>query len=123
MADNNVQESLQALSHVDGFVSAAIAHGESGMPLGTIGGNEHFNIDIAVAANSEVVRAKLNTMKALHLDGTIEDILITLDTQYHLIRPLAENPVIFIYLAVERDKSNLALARFQLSSVEQNLKI
>lgn len=39
------------------------------------------NLEIAAASNTEVVRAKLKTMKALNLQDNIEDILITLNRQ------------------------------------------
>jgi hypothetical protein len=120
---DNLKESLQKLKDIDGFVAAAIAHGESGMALGTIGGGSAFNIDVAVAANSEVIRAKNKAMKALNLDESIEDILITLDSQYHLIRPMADNPIVFIYLALSRSNANLAMARFKLDQIEKNLTI
>lgn len=120
---DNLKESLQKLKEIDGFIAAAIAHGESGMALGTIGGSGGFNIDVAVAANSEVVRAKNKAMKALKIDGSIEDILITLDSQYHLIRPTTNNPIVFIYLALSRSNSNLAMARFKLGQIEKDLKI
>ena len=119
----NVQESLKQLKEIDGFIAAAVAHGESGMALGTEGGGAAFDIEIAVAANSEVVRAKNKAMSALKLNGSIEDILITLDTQYHLIRPKADNPIVFIYLAVDRKSANLALARLKLASIEKSLTI
>ena len=48
------------------------------------------------------MRAKRKTMKALNLKDTIEDILITLGKQYHLIRPLASNDALFIYLVLDK---------------------
>ena len=58
------------------------------MALGVAGGDRNFDLTVAAAANTEVVRAKLRTMEMLGLRENIEDVLITLDSQYHLIRPL-----------------------------------
>jgi hypothetical protein len=40
-------------------------------------------------------------MKSLNLKDEIEDILITLGRQYHVIRPVSKSPGLFIYLASE----------------------
>lgn len=119
----NIDESLKELQKITGFVAAAIGHAESGMAMGTLSNDSRFNIDIAVATNTEVVKAKLKAMQALQLGGAIEDILITLDKQYHIIRPLSGNPTVFFYLALDRDSSNLAIARFKLAEVEKKIQI
>ena len=67
------------------------------------------------------MRAKLKTIKSLGLDDTIDDILITLSSQYHIIRPLAATPEVFIYLVLDRAKANLALARLKVKSSDAQL--
>jgi hypothetical protein len=96
------------------------------MPLGTLGGGKYLDLDLAGAGNTEVVRAKMRTMQSLGLNDMIEDILITLGKQYHLIRLMtnsdgAQN--MFLYLALDRSKANLALARHQLKRIEGDLVI
>ena len=82
-----------------------------------------FDLEAAGASNAEVVRAKSAAMKALGLDDAIEDILYTLGGQYHLIRPLTSNPSIFVYVALDRNSSNLDMARLSMKNVEGNLKV
>ncbi len=59
----------------------------------------------------------------MNLKDTIEDILITLHGQYHLIRPLSSNDALFIYLVLDKTRGNLAMARHQLSAIEKDLTI
>jgi hypothetical protein len=70
-----------------------------------------------------VVRAKLKTMRSLGLPDKIDDILITLTKQYHLLRPLSSNESLFIYCALDKTKANLALARHQVTQAEKDLVV
>lgn len=117
----NAKEALGKLAELEGFIGACIVDSNSGMMLGSIGSGGELNLELAAAGNTEVVRAKRKTMKSLNLSDPIEDILITLGKQYHLLRPLAANDALFIYVALYRNKANLALARHQLSAVERDL--
>lgn len=119
----NIDATLKALGKINGFIAAAIVDTESGMTLGTIGGGDSFDIEVAAAANRDVVVAKLAAASALGLPDAIDDILITLTSQYHLIRPMTNQPTIFIYVALDRAQANLALARRSVVEIEKNLKV
>jgi hypothetical protein len=118
------KEALSKLVEVEGFIGACIVDSNSGMMLGAVGGVAGgLNLELAAAGNTEVVRSKRKTMKTLNLNDPIEDILITLHRQYHLIRPLTSNDALFIYLALDRGRANLALARHHLSVAEKDLVV
>lgn len=114
-----IDESLRSLMALDGSVAACLVDFNTGMALGKVG--TVVDLDIAAAGNAEAVRANLKTVKALKLDDTIEDILITLDSQYHIIRPLATKAGLFVYVVLDKAKADLALARCRTTEVESNL--
>jgi len=118
---SNTQESLDSLLAIDGAMCCALVDANSGMMLGQAGTG--LDLELAAAGNTEVVRAKMKTMKSLKLEDEIEDILITLGKHYHIIRPVAANAGLFIYLVLDKSRSNLALARRKTAEVESLLTV
>jgi hypothetical protein len=116
----NVKESIEKIMELDGAIGACIVDSSSGMVLGSVG-NGQVNLEVAAAGNTEVVRAKRKSIKALDLKDGIEDILITLGKQYHVIRPLATNDALFIYAVLDKNRSNLALARHTLGQIDKGI--
>ena len=106
--------------NVDGALAAAVVDYSSGMLLAG-GGSPSIDLEIAAAGNTEVMRAKNKTMQMLGLKDEIEDILMTLGTQYHLLRPLPRPDGLFLYSVLDRSKANLALARRSLINAERNM--
>jgi hypothetical protein len=121
----DIEPALKSAMDIDGALGAALVDYESGMALGSLGGDRYLDLDVAAAGNTEVIRATLRSMQSLDLTDGIEDILITLGRQYHLIRLLTTNRsgTLFMYLALDRGKANLAMARYQLRQIENALAI
>jgi hypothetical protein len=100
-------------SEMPGFMAASLVDLESGMTLGLKSVRPDFDLAAASAYNSEMVKQKLKIMKALNLKTTLEDMLITLGEQIHVIKMVGTST--FIYLVVDRSASNLAIVRNVLS--------
>ncbi|MEV7321702.1 hypothetical protein [Streptomyces sp. NPDC093970] len=120
----NIETTLKEAMSIDGALGVALVDYESGMSLGALGGGPQLDLELAAAGNTEVVRAKQRTLKSIGLEDEIEDILITLGGQYHLIRPLTSvGGSLFLYLALDRTRGNLALARHKLKGLESELEV
>ncbi|MFB7454246.1 hypothetical protein [Streptomyces sp. NPDC056194] len=121
----NTETSLKEAATIEGAIGAALVDYTSGMALGTIGGGNGLDLNVAAAANTDVVRAKVRAMELLGLNEEIEDILITLGSQYHLLRLLKGrgNAGLFLYLALDKNRANLAMARHQLKKIEAELEV
>ncbi|KQQ62667.1 hypothetical protein [Microbacterium sp. Leaf320] len=108
------QDELNALiqqiaDDINGFIGASVVDVESGLPLATKSVRPDFDLDVASAYNSEMVKNKRKTIEALRLGATLEDMLLTLDTQLHLLKMVDADT--FLYLAADRQVTNLALLR------------
>ncbi|WP_028313032.1 hypothetical protein [Derxia gummosa] len=114
-----INESLQGLLKTDGALCAALVDYGSGMMLGSAGSG--LDLELAAAGNTEVMRAKMKTMELLRIDDQIEDFLITLGRQYHLLRPVVAKKGVFMYFVLDRARANLALARRALVDAESAL--
>jgi len=127
MQKQKVQESLNAALAIDGALGIALGDWNSGMCLGFKGTDTpafpERNLEMAVATTTEVIRAKMRVLEAVGVKEDIEEILIVLKTQYHLVRLVQSVRGLFFYLAMDRDKGNLALARMKLDQVAKQLVI
>jgi predicted regulator of Ras-like GTPase activity (Roadblock/LC7/MglB family) len=113
---------ISEVNELQGFIGACLVDSDTGLMLASEGGGK-LDLEAASALNTQVVKAKLAAIEALKLDDQIEDILISLGKQYHLIRPLAKNPTMFLYTALDRKTANLGMARIKVKAIESNLKV
>ncbi|MGW0352884.1 hypothetical protein ACWDXV_01655 [Nocardia nova] len=122
---SNLDLALKEMMAIDGALGASVVDYNSGMSLGMLGSSKALDLQVAGAGNTEVVRAKLRTIEQLGLNEEIEDILISLSTQYHIIRPMTgrNSKGLFLYLALDRGRANLALARHRLRGIEEDLEV
>lgn len=119
MAD--IEESLEKVMSVEGAIAVALIDSKTGSVLGKIG--DDFDFKAAGIGNTELIRSTQKTLRDLQLDDTTEDILITLGRHYHIIRPVACEPDLFLYLVLDKSHTNLAVARLLTANVESEMFI
>jgi hypothetical protein len=119
-SEKQIQDTFERIAgDIPGFIAASLVDLESGMTLGARSVRPDFDLTAASAYNSEMVKQKLKIMKALNLRTTLEDMLLTLGDQIHLIKLVT--PSTFIYLAADRGSSNLAIVRNSVLKHAQTL--
>jgi hypothetical protein len=113
-SEKQIQETFDRVaSDLPGFIGASLVDLESGMTLGARSMRSDFDLTAASAYNSELVKQKQKVMKALKLNTTLEDIILTLGDQIHMIKLVS--PTAFVYLAADRSVANLAIVRNALA--------
>ncbi|GEJ32020.1 conserved hypothetical protein [Flavobacterium psychrophilum] len=106
--------------NVSGFIAVAITEIKSGVSYYSLSADKNFDPELAAAFNLEVVKAKLNAINALGLNQSIDDILINLSSQIHII-DISENNEYFIYLAVDASKANLGMTKALLNKYKKEI--
>ncbi|MEZ5412330.1 MAG: hypothetical protein R2761_30130 [Acidimicrobiales bacterium] len=115
LSEQQIVNTMQQIAaDLPGFLAASLVDLDSGMTLGVYSKDASFDLNSASAFNSEMVKQKLKIISVLGVEGTLEDMLLTLTEQIHLIRLI--NPGTFLYLAADRSMSNLAMVRNAVSA-------
>jgi hypothetical protein len=113
-SEKQIVDAFDKISNdMPGYMAASLVDLESGMTLGLKSVRPDFDLAAASAYNSEMVKQKLKIMRALNLKTTLDDMLITLGDQIHVIKMVGQSA--FIYLVVDRSASNLAIVRNALN--------
>ena len=113
---------ITATSDIAGFIGACLVDSDSGLMLTSEGGGK-IDMEAAAALNTQVVKAKMQAIESLGLQDGIEDILITMGKQLHMIRPLEKAPSVFLYVALDKKTANLGMARMQVKKIESGLSL
>lgn len=121
----SVDYALQKLSTLSGFISAALVDSRTGSILGMRKSGQHqdFKIEVAASGNSRVMVEKSKMLRELGLNDHIEDILIVLGQQYHVIHPIIDDGEVFLYCILERNKTNILHVRDQMRIISSQVNI
>lgn len=122
VANDRFKRALDAVMDLDGALGVVLVDASSGSSIYKVGGGPGLDLDRAAVGNSKMVGAKRETITSLGLDDTLEEILITLPEQYHLLHWVSNEPSQFLYFVLDREGANLAVARQRLASAAGKLK-
>ncbi|MGO4771530.1 hypothetical protein ACEN2I_07685 [Flavobacterium sp. W22_SRS_FK3] len=120
MSDFLKQFGDEIKKNIPGYVAVAVTEIKSGISYFSDSSLDGFDPELASAFNLEVVKAKLNAISALGLDQSIDDIMITLTNQIHII-DISENNEYFIYLAVDSNNANLGMTKALLNKYKKEI--
>lgn len=114
-----LKEIVQTLAALEGVIAVAIVDYESGMIMASKVNRTDFDLEVYAATGSNIIGAKIRTIKMLDNDDYIHDIVISMTTQYHLLCPCSQKANMFIYMVLDREKGNLSSSRRTLFQAEK----
>jgi len=120
MSDFLQQFGDEVKKNIPGYIAVAVTEIKSGISYYSDSSVASFDPELASAFNLEVVKAKLNAISALGLEQNIDDIMISLTNQIHII-DISENNEYFIYLAVDSNKANLGMTKALLNKFKKDI--
>ena len=120
MSDFLKQFGEDVKKNVPGFIAVSVAEIQSGISYFSLSVVSDFDPELASSFNLEVVKAKMNAISVLGLKQSIDNIMITLTSQIHII-DISDNGEYFIYLAVDSSKANLGMTKALLNKYKKEI--
>ncbi|WP_449062350.1 roadblock/LC7 domain-containing protein [Planomonospora algeriensis] len=120
-----IEECLTEVMAIPGALDAILIDQTSGMAVAIGGGSRHLDAEKSAAGLSGALQATLDGLAATSPTGTarVNEMIITADDGHHLLKPLEtvfDGPLV-IYVRLDPDRSNLALARHRLQALSGRL--
>lgn len=120
----SVKDALEKIINIEGALATSIVDSSNGFMLDARAkANGTIDLEYASAGNTELYHAKQKIMRALNINESIEDFLITMETQYHILMPIPQIGGVFIYFVMSKEHGTLALARRQLHDIALKIKL
>ncbi|GAA0895560.1 MULTISPECIES: hypothetical protein [Streptomyces violaceusniger group] len=122
----DIQESLREMMECEGALAASLVDYLSRITLGAVQTAQGPDLEKVAYGDTDVLRAKLSTLELLgYSPERLEDIVVTLDTEYHLIRPISQRASqgVFLYLVADRARADLDSARTTMRDVALRLDV
>ncbi|KIQ65332.1 hypothetical protein TR51_15480 [Kitasatospora griseola] len=121
-----IEECLAEAMGITGALGVSLVDWTNGLAIGTAGQGPDGDHEVGAADATELARAVTQTPSFADPDSgapPAEDVIVTSAGNYHLIRfvPAAFDANVFLYLRLDRDHANLAMARLRLAAIADRL--
>jgi len=107
---------------VDGLLGCAVVDGTTGLVLARESRNDNgIEMDLAAAACAQVLRAHRHAAHSMGLGDQVDEIITSAGQRQQVIRTVSRHPELFLVVLLDKQHTNLALARYQLMELEREL--
>ncbi len=116
------RQALSTLLKLDGLLGCALVDAASGLVLAHEALDPSaLDMELGGAACAQVLAAHRDSARAMGLVDPIDEVITTAGARHVLIRALQRHAGLVLVAVLEKHRTNLALARFQLLEVERGL--
>ena len=116
------RQALSSLLKLDGLLGCALVDASTGFVLAHEARDEQpLDMELAAAAATQMLRSQKESARRMGLVESVDEIIVTAGARHVLIRAMQRHAEMFIVALLEKHRTNLALARFQLLEVDRSL--
>ncbi len=118
------QQALATMLALDGLLACALVDAASGLIVARESRDDRpldIDIDLAAATCAQVLRVQREAARNMGLAEPIDESITSAGSRQQIVRTLARHPSLFLVALLDRQRTNLALTRFQLADVERVL--
>ena len=116
------KQALAGLLPLEGLLGCAVVDATTGLVLAReVREDQPVDMDLAAAASAQVLRAHRQSARAMGLSEQIDEVMTSAGPRHHVMRTVSRHPELFLVALLDKQRSNLALARFQLMELERGM--
>jgi len=115
-------KALAALSALDGVLACAVVDGGTGLILAKHSREDPaIPLELAAAASTQILRAHQQASRDLGLTTEADEVMTSAGPRHHVMRTVSRHRDLFLFAVLDKQRTNLALARYKLMEAEQGL--
>ena len=116
------KQALAEMLTLDGLLGCAVVDGTTGLVLAReLREDQPVDMDLAAAACAQVLRAHRLAARSMGLSENTEEVMTSAGARQQVLRTMSHFPELFLVVLLDKQRTNLALARFKLMEVERGL--
>jgi predicted regulator of Ras-like GTPase activity (Roadblock/LC7/MglB family) len=116
------KQALSDMLTLDGLLGCAVVDGTTGLVLAReLREDQPVDMDLAAAACAQVLRAHRLAARSMGLSEQTEEVMTSAGPRQQVLRTVSHFPELFLVVLLDKQRTNLALARFKLMEVERGL--
>jgi len=113
---------LETLGGLDGVFACAVVDASTGLILAKQArADQPIDLDLAAATSAQVLRAHQHASRQLGLTTEVDEVMTSAGPRHHVMRTVARHRGLFLFAVLDKQRTNLALARYKLMEAEQGL--
>ncbi|MCW7542038.1 hypothetical protein OOT46_30030 [Aquabacterium sp. A7-Y] len=118
-----LERTLEQLMSVEGMLGCCVVDGGSGLVLAgrTAADASDLNLELAAATQTEVMKAHRRAARETQPADRIDEIIVTQSRRHQVLRTVAAHAELFLLAVLDKQRTNLALARFKILDADKSL--